>query len=214
MTGRPGETPAFFANRGKPLKVLVLYCHPDPQSFCAAIRDRVLRELAALGAEVRLTDLYAEGFDPVLRAPDLANYAAVPGNAAGVAGHAANLLWCDRLVVIHPTWWGGLPAMLKGWMDRVLLPGIAFHLPDGPTAKLRPGLRHIGGILVLTTCGAGPLAYWLSGATGRRQVLRSLGALCKPLARRRFLALYRIDMTSPALRARHLERVAQAVARL
>ncbi|MBL8562927.1 MAG: NAD(P)H-dependent oxidoreductase [Gemmobacter sp.] len=196
------------------MKVLVLYCHPEPHSFCAAIRDRVLDVLAAQGAEIRLTDLYAEGFDPVLRSPDLARYAEVPGNAAGVAEHAANLLWCDRLVLIHPTWWGGLPAMLKGWMDRVLLPGIAFHLPDGPGVRLRPGLRQIGGLLVLTTCGAGPLAYWLAGATGRRQVLRSLGVLCKPLGRRRFLALYRMDLTTADSRARHLDRVARAVARL
>ena len=85
------------------MKVLVLYCHPDPQSFCAAIRDRVMVELAGKGAEIRLTDLYAEGFDPVLRGADLARYASLPGNRAGVEDHAANLLWCDRLVVIHPT---------------------------------------------------------------------------------------------------------------
>ena len=196
------------------MKVLVLYCHPDPASFCAAIRDRVMAQLPLIGAEARLTDLYAEGFDPVLRGVDLAGYTAVPGNAAAVAVHAENLLWCDRLVVIHPTWWGGLPAMLKGWMDRVLLPGVAFHLPDTATAQLRPGLRHIGGIAVFTTCGAGPLAYWLTGATGRRQLLRSLGALCKPFGRRRFLALYRMDLTTSAARARHLDHVARAVARL
>ena len=190
------------------MKALVIYCHPQQEgSFAAAIRDVVLAHLRAAGAEIRLRDLYAEGFDPVLRAEDLAAYATSPANRAAVDSHCTDLQWCDTLIFIYPTWWYGLPAMLKGWLDRVLLPDVAFLLPDVDHPRLRPALRQIGRMAVFTTCGAGWWVNFLAGFPGRRQLQRGVGWLCKPLHRRAFLALYCIDQTTPDHRARHLLRV-------
>lgn len=194
------------------MRALVIHCHPDPASFAAALRDVVVGRLQAAGAETRVIDLYAEGFDPVLGPADRAVYGDPARNAAAVADHRAALLWCDTLIFVYPTWWYGLPAMLKGWMDRVLLPGTAFHVDAA--GRLRPGLRHIRRLAVFTSCGASRWILALSGQPGRRQVMRGIGWLCARFARRLWSALYRIDAIPPQDRARHLERVARQVDRL
>jgi putative NADPH-quinone reductase len=193
------------------MRALIVYCHPDPASFTAALRDVVMERLRAAGAEMRLIDLHAEGFDPVLGGGALAAYGDRLRNRAGVEAHVAALLWCDTLIFVHPTWWYGPPAMLKGWMDRVLLPGAAFDVP--PAGPLRPGLRHIRRLAVFTSCGASRWIMALSGQPGRRQVMRGIGWLCAPFRRRLWSALYRINATSAAARARHLARVARQMDR-
>jgi hypothetical protein len=82
---------------------------------------------------VRLRDLYAEGFDPVLSAREHEIYEDEAINRDPVASHCDDLAWCDTLIFVYPTWWYGLPAMIKGWLDRVLVPGVAFLMPDGRT---------------------------------------------------------------------------------
>lgn len=196
------------------MRALVIFCHPTGDSFNGAIRDVVLARLAAAGAEIRLRDLYAEGFQPVLTGAEWQGYANSPGNRAPVADQCRDLLWCDTLIFIYPTWWGGLPAMLKGWLDRVLLPGVAFQMPDAAHKNLRPGLRHIARLGVFTTCGSSWLQSLLAGQPGRRQVQRGVGWLCKPLLRKAFLAQYRMDASTPDRRARHLARLARSVDRL
>ncbi len=197
-----------------PMRPLILYCHPDPGSFTAAVRDTITRHLAQRGTDYRLIDLYAEGFDPVMSARDLAQYADTASDRSALAAQTEALAWCDALIFIYPTWWQGLPAMLKGWLDRVLLPGIAFDPPSDGGA-LRPGLRHIRALGVFTTFGGNRLASLLSGQPGRRQLQRAVGAfLCHPLHRRGYLALYSIDATTPARRAAHLARVARKLDRL
>jgi putative NADPH-quinone reductase len=195
------------------MRPLILYCHPDPGSFSAAVRDTIIHHLAQRGTEYRLIDLYAEGFDPVMCATDLAHYADTTRNRSALSHHAEALAWCDALIFVYPTWWQGLPAMLKGWLDRVLLPGIAFDLPtDG--GALRPGLRHIRAMGVFTTFGGGRLPSLIAGQPGRRQLQRAVGMLCHPLHRRGYLALYSIDATTPARRAAHLVRVLRKLDRL
>ena len=93
------------------------------------------------------------------------------------------------MVFIYPTWWYGLPAMLKGWLERVMVPGFAFEI----TASLlgpRPKLRHINRLLVLTTCGASPLLSWVMGQPGRRTLLRGFRSLCSTVCRTKYVALY------------------------
>lgn len=196
------------------MQALVVYCHPSPSSFNAAVRDVVLAKLAAAGAEVRLTDLYAESFQPVLTGPEWTHYLKAPANREPVERHCADLDWCDTLIFVYPTWWYGLPAMLKGWLDRVMLPDSAFIMPKVEGGTIAPGLQHIARLGVFTTCGA---SWWLTlfvGAPGRRTLQRGLGLLLKRGHRKAFAAHYLMDSSTPASRKRHLDRVAAQMDRL
>lgn len=191
------------------MRALVVYCHPRPDSFNAAVRDVVVTKLQAAGAEVRVSDLYAKGFQPVLTAPEWHGYLDCPTNTTCVASDVADLRWCDTLIFVYPTWWYGLPAMLKGWLDRVMLPDVAFHMPDAQNRTIRPGLRHITRLGIFTTCGASRWLTALIGAPGKRTLMRGVGYLCKPGKRVAFAAHYLMDSSTSESRARHLARVAQ-----
>ena len=196
------------------MRALVVYCHPDPGSFTAAVRDAVLDRLAAAGAEVRLADLHARGSRPVLAGTEWRAYPDCPANAAAVARDVDDLRWCDTLVFVYPTWWYGLPAMLKGWLDRVLLPDVAFLMPDGANRTIRPGLWNVRRLGVFTTCGASRWLTMLVGAPGKRTLLRGVGFLCHPRRRTAFAAHYLMDSSTAESRARHLGRVAARMDRL
>ena len=196
------------------MRALVIYCHPRPDSYTAAVRDVVLARLSAAGAELRLRDLYAEGFDPALGAAAHAGYGTDSPAAHGVGADCADLLWADTLIFVYPTWWYGLPAVLKGWLDRVMLPGIAFLMPRAEGETIRPGLTHITRMGVFTTFGASRLLTLAVGAPGKRTLMRGIGWLLVPRARKVFAAHYLMDSSTEASRARHLAKVAAQVDRL
>ena len=193
-------------------RVLVVHCHPDPQSFVAAVRDRVLAGLDAGGAEVRVEDLYADGFDPLLGADEHRRHLE-PGIGADLERYAADLRWCDTLVLVYPTWWAGQPGMLKGWIDRVWTCGVAFTVPPG-TSALRPELRNIRRLVAVTTHGSPKYVNALEGEGGKRTLTRSLRAMCHPLARTTWLAMYGVDTASSDERERFLARVERRARRL
>ncbi|MEM9248479.1 MAG: NAD(P)H-dependent oxidoreductase [Pseudomonadota bacterium] len=196
------------------MRALVLYCHPREGSFNAAVRDVVLAHLELAGAEVRLHDLYARRFEPALSASEHAGYLDVPSNRAAVESEAADLEWCDTLIFVYPTWWYGLPAVLKGWLDRVMIPDVAFKMPCAGHNGIRPGLTHIRRLGVFTTCGA---SWWLTtfiGAPGRRTLMRGVGMMCARPLRTAFAAHYNMDTSTQESRARHLARVERKLARL
>jgi NAD(P)H dehydrogenase (quinone) len=102
------------------MRALVVYCHPKETSFTAAVRDVVLDRLRAAGAEVRLRDLYARRVRPAAHRPRSRH---LRGRGRERRAHAPRSRTCagaTRLIFVYPTWWYGLPAMLKGWLDRVL----------------------------------------------------------------------------------------------
>lgn len=195
------------------MKALVVYCHPKSDSFNAGILGVVTDKLAASGAEYRVRDLYAEGFDPVLSAPDLDTYEDTDKNTDGIKDHTDDLLWCDALIFVYPTWWYGLPAMLKGWLERVFVPGVAFKMPE-PGQNITSGLTQINRLGVFTTCGA---SWWLTriiGAPGRRTITRGLRFLCARNCKTVFAAHYLMDSSTPASRKQHLERVGKRMDQL
>lgn len=195
------------------MKALVVYCHPKPESFTAAIRDLVLEKLAAKGAEVRMNDLYAKEFSPVLTAHELDIYLDSSANVEPVKSEVEDLKWCDTLIFVYPTWWYGLPAMLKGWLDRALVPDVAFLMPDGENDDIRPGLTHIKRLGVFTTCGASRWLTWLVGAPGKRTLFRGVGLLCAKPLKKAFAAHYLMDSSTPQSRQAHLDRVDQTMDR-
>lgn len=196
------------------MRALVVYCHPRADSFTAAVRDRVLARLDHTGAETRVTDLYAMGFDPVMTDGEHRAYEDEAVNQQPVAAEIADVLWCDTLIFVYPTWWYGLPAMIKGWLDRVLVPGVAFVMPDAGNSDIRPGLTNITRLGLFTTCGA---SWWLTrvvGAPGRRTILTGLRLICAPRCRTAFAVHYSMDTSTPESRKRHLRRVDAATDRL
>jgi putative NADPH-quinone reductase len=183
----------------------VVHCHPDPASFISAARDRVVGALLQRGDEVRQHDLYAEGFDPLFSSTERRAHLDA-GPAPSVADHAADLQWCRQLVLVYPTWWSGQPAMLKGWIERVWVNGVAWDLPPGSN-RLRGRLRNIRRIVTVTAHGSGRLTNALEGDVGKHLTGRMLRALCHPLARHRWIAFYGVDTADGGARAAFLDRV-------
>lgn len=195
------------------MRVHLVYCHPSETSFTAAVRDRAMVGLHAAGHDVRVSDLYADGFVPELSAWERTNHLAPPETKPDIAEYAANLRWCEALVLVYPTWWAGQPAMLKGWIDRVWVAGVAYELPEGAN-RIRPRLHNIRRIVAITTHGSTKLVNALEGEGGKRIVTRSLRVLCSKRARTTWIALYNIDRSTDARRAAHLARVEQAMCEL
>ena len=195
------------------MRALVIYCHPRPDSYTAAVRDEVLNALDGKGVETRLIDLYRSGFDPVMSPEEHASYEDESCNQKGFEADIADLKWCDTLIFVYPTWWYGLPAMLKGWLDRVFVPGVAFSMPDGVNKNIRPGLQNIRNICVFTTCGASRWLTFFVGAPGRKTILRGLRLMCAKACRTLFVAHYAMDSSTPETRKDHLDRVARQLNR-
>lgn len=136
------------------MRILIVYAHPNPASFCHAILRTVESVLDECGHEVRVKDLYAEGFNPVLSAAELG--ALNDGRVPEAIDHEQSLLrWADGLVLVYPLWWFDRPAILKGWFDRVLTNGFAFEY----TAEGARGLLPQRKALVIVTVGGSQKDY-------------------------------------------------------
>jgi NAD(P)H dehydrogenase (quinone) len=188
------------------MRVLVLYAHPNPESFAAALHATVVEALTAAGHEVDDCDLYAEGFDPVLSRAERVGYHDLATNTDPVAGYVARVQAAEALVLCFPVWNFGYPAILKGFFDRVFLPGISFKLVDG---KVRPNLWNIRRLTAVTTYGGTRWRALLMGDPPRKAVCRVLRAVCHPTARPRYLAHYDMNRATPESRAAFLASVSE-----
>lgn len=195
------------------MKALVIYAHPVEGSLTSRARDRVIAALRRGGHEVRLTDLYAEGFRPELSDWERVHHLDPLDTKPDIQRHADDLRWCDTIVFVHPTWWGGQPAMLKGWIDRVWVAGLAYELRPG-TNRIRALLTNVRRLVVVTTHGSSKLVNTLQGEPGKRTVTRSLRVLCHRLARTRWIALYGVDRIGADDIERFLRRVDRRISRL
>jgi len=191
------------------MRLLVVLAHPSPDSLCAAAARAAVAAGLAAGHQADLWDLQAEGYDPVMRLPDWHDH--MRGGGGGDPADLARLARAEALILIYPTWWGGPPALLKGWFDKVWRPGTAYHL-DAMT--LRPGLtalRHLG---VVTTHGGPWWAALLAGQPGRRTILRSLRVCAPRQCRVAWQAIYRVGAATADQRAAFLQRVGARVGRV
>ncbi len=190
----------------------MVHCHPDPQSYNAALFRAACQALRDAGHEVRAIDLYAEGFDPVLSREERQAYLPNPGLIeARVQPHVDALRWAEHLVFVHPTWFYGPPAVLKGWLERVWLPGVAFLPSPARGRPAVPGMRHVRRLTVVTTSGS-PW-WWLRviGDPGRRLFTRGLRALFAPGCRTTWLQLHDMNNVTRAQLERFLARVSQTL---
>ncbi|MFD1697023.1 NAD(P)H-dependent oxidoreductase [Roseibium aestuarii] len=190
------------------MRVLVLYAHPVETSFNAALHREVVSCLTAAGHEVDDLDLYAEDFDPRLTREERLGYHDLETNQTPVADYVRRVQAAEALVICTPVWNFGHPAILKGFFDRVFLPGVSFKMVDG---KVRPSLHNIRKLAVVTTYGGARYRALLMGDPPRRIAKRVLRAIIKPAAPVHYHALYDMNRVTEGQRAAFLARVGKAM---
>ena len=193
------------------MKVLYLYCHPLPESFHAAIRAEALAGLAEGGHEVDLCDLYAERFDPVMSEEERRRYHDTSRNQIGIETYVRRLRDAEALVVQFPTWCFGPPAMLKGFLDKVLAPGISFDMSDPQNIKPLLTLKLVAGIV---TYGRDRFRAFAMGDPPRKLVMRYLPRSAVVRARARYHALYHMNVATEERRKGFIAEVRKGMARL
>ena len=137
------------------MRIQAIIAHPRRDSFCFALFDRAVKTLQNSGHHLVVHDLYAEEFDPVLKAEEAYTVGdsiekALSKSADPIVSlHREEIANAEGLLVAHPNWWGKPPAILAGWLDRVLVPGVAYRLQ---TAEGEPdGLLSLRTALILNT---------------------------------------------------------------
>lgn len=191
---------------------LVVVAHPLPESFAASAARTVVAALEARGHTVDLLDLYAEDFDPRLTATERAAYME-PGYqpADDIAGIIARLKAADGLVLVFPQWWFNLPAILKGFIDRIFVPGVAFE-HDKAGGRIVPLMTHIRKFWVVTSTGS---PWWVvhlyMGNPVKRILKRGVAAFCAKSVDFRMLSLHDMDRATEDKRKRFLARVRTAI---
>lgn len=193
------------------MRVHYLYCHPQATSFHAAIRARALAGLAAARHEVDLLDLYADKFDPVMWEAERRDYHDTSRNQARLADYIARLRGAEALIVQFPVWSFGMPAMLKGYFDRIMMPGVAFDLSN--PARSRPLLGNLRRIAGVATYGRPRIRAVAIGDPPRKMVTRYLPWFANWRARVDYYALYHMNVATDAERAAFIDKVERAMSR-
>lgn len=184
-------------------RALVLFAHPCPESFNAAVHKVVLETLTQRGWDVDSCDLNAEGFSPVLTELERHNYHEEPGNIEAVKPYVERLQAADALVMVFPVWNFGYPAILKGFLDRVFLPGVSFKLRDG---GISPGLINIKKLAACSTYGGNRFRAMLNGDPPRKCVTRAVWYSCG-MPKKKYIALYDMNNNTEGQLKAHLHRV-------
>lgn len=131
------------------MQISVILAHPAPASFNHAIALTAVEAIKANGHTIFFHDLYKEQFDPLLNQEEIVKDSTLP---AAIRKHCEEIALADGIVIVHPNWWGQPPAILKGWVDRVIRPGVAYEFLEGDSGKGIPnGLLKARAVLVFNT---------------------------------------------------------------
>lgn len=197
------------------MNLLVVYAHPVPTSFNAAIFETVKKSLTKAGHTLRVVDLYEENFQPVLTREEREAYLDnTELLTERVRDHVDNLHWAEGLVFVFPTWYYGPPAILKGWLERVWLPGVTFEVATKKGSKTTSKISHIKRLVVVTTSGSP--AWWLAviGNPGKRLFLRGLRILFNRRCKSTWLQLHEMNVVCQEEREKFLRKVELKMAKI
>jgi NAD(P)H dehydrogenase (quinone) len=204
--GAKGQTLAASTHEwSTPLRVFILYANPVAASFGATLHKQVVTTLRSRGHEIDDCDLYAESFNPVMGEQERMRYHNADLNRAPIAGYADRLLAAEALVLIYPVWNEGFPAILKGFFDRVFIPGVSFKI--GPDGAAIPNLQKLRKLAAVCTYGASRTTSFLLGDPPKRVVKRLVRSMPGHAVRCDYLAYYDMDHSNPEQRAAFLEKV-------
>ena len=196
-------------------RCLLVSCHPLADSLCNHLVARVKQGLADHPIEIEHLDLYDTNFDARLSAAERIGYHKGEFDASALEEEIAALQRAEILVLVFPTWWFGMPALLKGWFDRVWAPGIAFGPPTKRGGRIIPKLEGLKHCLVVTTLGA-PWWYdrFIVWRPLRRILKKPLIGTCAPAAQFHMLSIYSaVAVEQPRLN-RFLDRIDGAVLKI
>jgi NAD(P)H dehydrogenase (quinone) len=189
------------------MRVLMLYANPIATSFGAALHRAVLEALHPRH-QMDDCDLYLERFDPILSKQDRSEYHDMARNVLRMAPYSKRLLAAEALVLVYPVWNEGFPAILKGFFDRVFIPGVSFKMnPDGSTT---PTLGNLKKIAAVCTYGADRLSTVLLGDPPRRVVKRLVRAMPGHSVSCDYIAHYDMNHSTPKRRDAFMARVKHA----
>ena len=193
------------------MNALVVYSHPVEGSFCSAMRDAAIAGLTKAGHTVSLVDLAADNFDPVMSHDEWNVYISGSGEIpSGLEQYVELVKKSEIYVFVYPTWWSGLPAQLKGWLERVMLPGVAFQL--NKKNKMKPALTHVRQVYVLSTFGSPKPYVKFINNNGRRILVRALRMSGSLKMRTSTLSMHQLDACSNEERQAFLERIEKKLA--
>ena len=189
------------------MRALVVYCHPVEGSFCSAIRDAAIRGLERAEHHIDVIDLAAEDFDPVMSREEWHAYMHSHGAIAPVLEkHVALVKAADILVFVYPTWWSGLPAQLKGWLERIMIENVAYKF--NKKNHVRPALTNVTKIYIFSTFGSPRWYITFVHNNGKRILSRAL-RLSTGRARVHSRFLYAMDTTDNQRRQQFLSDISE-----
>ena len=186
------------------MRVMVVYAHPVETSFNAAIYAAVKEALRKAGHEIDACDLYAENFPAILSREERLLYHDIPANRALARPWIERLETAEALVLVFPTWVFAPPAILKGFCEKVFLPGVAFELVDG---KVRGALRHLKRVGGVSTYGGTRLRAFLAGDPPRKLLTRILRAYVGSTVPVSFMGCYDMNRIDQARGKAFLDKV-------
>lgn len=194
--------------------IQVVYCHPLSDSYDHALFRTIVETLESEGHNVVATDLYREGFQPAMTERERRSYMGNDYDTTAIASYAQTLKQVEGLILCFPHWWFSMPAVLKGWVDRVWGPGIAF-IYDQKDNHLAPALRNIKLFGVVTSYGSSwPIVHFFAGNAGYKVLMRGMKPLCSRDVRSFYLAHYNMDHSTEASRRSFMEKVKRRLARI
>lgn len=183
------------------MKVHVVHAHPVETSYNRALFDTVVSALESKGHVVDALNLYDEDFRAVMSRDERLGYHDVPGNLTALTKpYVDRIMATEAMIFVHPVWNYGYPAIMKGYFDRIFLPGVAFVLEGGDGADkgtLKPNLKHIRKVAFVTTYGGDRLRTMLMGDPPRRLARRWAWATFSTLMPPKYLALYDMNNATP-----------------
>lgn len=194
------------------MRIQVVHCHPLVESYDHALYLAIVETLRQRGHEVVATDLYREGFQPAMTEDERRSYMGNGYDGSAVAQYIKTLKRVEGFILCYPHWWFSMPAMLKGYVDRVWAPGTAF-VYDESDNHLKPNLRHIKLFGAVTTYGS---PWWVvnlfAGNAGKKVLMRGMKPMCAENVRTLYMAHYDMDHSTEATRKAFLDKVKRRMA--
>ena len=196
------------------MRLQVVHCHPLTDSFDHALYETIVGTLRTNGHDVVATDLYREGFQPAMTEAERRSYMTNDYDLSAVAEYARILKSVEGIILCFPHWFFSMPAMLKGWADRVWAPGVAFTYSQKDN-HLQPALRNIKLFGVVTSYGS---PWWVvhlyAGNAGHKVLMRGMKPLCAKDVQSFYMAHYDMDHSTEQSRHLFLEKVRARAARI